>query len=207
MIGIVQLGIGNIGSIVNMLRYIHVPAQVCEQPTALETVDKIILPGVGHFDKGMDSLRATGFLSALNEQVLVQKKPVLGICLGMQLMANTSEEGQQPGLGWIDAEVLKFNFTPLAHKAHKQLRVPHMGWNQVQPLQSPHLFSQEEDERFYFVHSYYVKTRYPEDVLAITTYGHSFVSALHKDNIYGVQFHPEKSHHYGMNLLQQFASL
>lgn len=204
MIGIVQLGIGNIGSIVNMLRYIQVAAVVCENPAMLATVDKIILPGVGHFDKGMDNLRATGFLSALNDQVLGQKKPVLGICLGMQLMANSSEEGQQPGLGWVDAEVIKFAFAE-TEQAH--LRIPHMGWNRIQPAQTPHLFSLDEDERFYFVHSYYVKTRRREDVLATTEYGLSFVSALHKENIYGVQFHPEKSHHYGMNLLRQFASL
>ena len=119
-------------------------------------------------------------------------------------MANSSEEGQQPGLGWVDAEVIKFAFAE-TEQAH--LRIPHMGWNRIHPAQTPHLFSLDEDERFYFVHSYYVKTRRREDVLATTEYGLSFVSALHKENIYGVQFHPEKSHHYGMNLLRQFASL
>jgi imidazole glycerol-phosphate synthase subunit HisH len=202
MITIVDYGMGNVGSVFNMLRKLRAKVQISNDKSEIENSDKLILPGVGHFDRGMDSLNASGLSSVLSEQVLVNKKPILGICLGMQMMTRGSEEGQHQGLGWVAADTIKF-------PPSSTLKVPHMGWNQVKPSTGAKLFEQspEEAERFYFVHSYYVQADNAKDVAAYCHYGHDFVAAFEVGNIVGVQFHPEKSHLFGMSLLQRFVAL
>ncbi len=201
MIAIVNYGMGNVGSVFNMLRKLRVKAQITSQPKEIRAADKLILPGVGHFDRGMTNLKQIGLVDVLNEQVLVHKKSILGICLGMQMMTRGSEEGTIPGLGWVAADTLKF-------LPQDNLKIPHMGWNQV--VGSPHarLFENapEEPERFYFVHSYYVKADNANEVAAYCHYGHDFVAAFEVGNIMGVQFHPEKSHVFGMNLFRKFVA-
>lgn len=200
MITIVNYGLGNLGSIRNMLKRIGSDSVISSDPSDLEKATKIILPGVGAFDTGMNHLRDNGWLELLNKRVLVDRLPVLGICLGMQLMAKSSEEGIAKGLGWVDAQVVKFTSSVL--------RVPHMGWNVARPEKGNSIFASEEPElRFYFVHSYYMRLNAQRDLLASTNYGIEFASAFQVDNIIGVQFHPEKSHQFGMRLLQNFVKL
>jgi imidazole glycerol-phosphate synthase subunit HisH len=201
MITIVDFNMGNIGSIRNMLKKVGVPAQITADPAVIAVATKLILPGVGAFDPGMENLERSGLIGALRQRALVDKVPTLGICLGMQLMTGRSAEGIRPGLGWIDAEVSRFD------PADGSLKVPHMGWNGVQPLRaSPLTEALPTEPRFYFVHSYYVQCRQPEDVVLETSYGQKFHSAFQHGNIYGVQFHPEKSHKFGMALLSNFAN-
>ena len=204
MITIVNYGLGNLGSIQNMLKKVGATdVMIADSPAQLEHASKIILPGVGAFDSGMGHLLAGKWIDMLNTRVLEEKIPVLGICLGMQLMTNSSEEGNMPGLGWIDAEVIKFRF-----EKKTRLKVPHMGWNIVKQAKPSSLISSpEEEKRFYFVHSYYVKTRNDSDALLYSEYGQNFVSAFERNNILGVQFHPEKSHRFGMALLRNFITL
>jgi glutamine amidotransferase len=197
MILIVDYGVGNVGSISSMLNKIGVESCVDCSPEAIARADKLILPGVGHYDKAVTELRARELLEPLTQAVLTEKKPVLGICLGAQLLGNSSEEGELPGLGWINMEVKRFT--------NPSVRVPHMGWNMVEP-QKPGLFGTEAEQRFYFVHSYYMACREPQDVLATSNYGDQFTCAVHRENIYGVQFHPEKSHRFGLKLLENFAN-
>lgn len=202
MITIVDYGMGNVGSVFNMLRKLRAKVQISSDKNEIEKSDKLILPGVGHFDRGMDSLNSSGLATILTEQVLVHKKPILGICLGMQMMTRGSEEGVQQGLGWVAADTIKLPPT-------SNLKVPHMGWNQVRSPVSAKLFehSLEEPERFYFVHSYYVRTDNLNDVAAFCHYGQDFVASFEVDNVMGVQFHPEKSHLFGMNLFKKFVAL
>lgn len=168
----------------------------------IEEATKLILPGVGAFDRGMQNLHDRGFTAVLNKRVLEDKVPVLGICLGMQLMTLSSEEGSEKGLGWIDAECLKFRF-----EKGSNFKVPHMGWNYVTKSQDSDIIGElDRKYRYYFVHSYYVKTKNSSDDLFTTDYGMKFTSAFKKDNITGVQFHPEKSHKFGMELLNSFAT-
>lgn len=202
MIVIVDYGVGNVGSVHNMLRKVGAKARVSGVAADIAAADKLILPGVGHFGHGMGRLHATGLLLTLEEAVLAKRKPLLGICLGMQMMTRGSEESDTPGLGWIDGYTRRF---PDA----ADLRVPHMGWNTVRPEPSARLFDHQasEAERFYFVHSYYVSTTDPAHVAATCRYGPDFVAAFEVGNLFGVQFHPEKSHHFGMGLLERFAAL
>lgn len=203
MIVIVQCGLGNTGSILNMLKKAGTDVKIISSPDELTHASKIILPGVGHFDFGMTQLRQSGWDEALHQKVLIERTPVLGICLGMQMMCKLSEEGKETGLGWIDAEVKKFVFqTP-------EIKVPHMGWNFIQPLNADSLFKNySETPRFYFVHSYYVQCKNPNEVLAYSEYHtQKFVSAFRKENIFGVQFHPEKSHVFGLQLFKNFMGL
>jgi glutamine amidotransferase len=173
------------------------------QPRELESFDRVIVAGVGAFDYGMSSLRDGGWVDVLNQMVLQRRVPVLGICLGMQLMCASSEEGALPGLGWIDAEVKRLRPPP-----GSGLKVPHMGWNTVQTRRpSALLRSESGEQRFYFVHSYGVACHRPDDVLAIAHHGEDFVAAFNRENIYGVQFHPEKSHRFGMTVLRNFVEL
>jgi glutamine amidotransferase len=203
MIVIVQCGLGNTGSILNMLKKAGIIAKIISSPDELTHASKVILPGVGHFDYGMIQLRQNGWIDILNKKVLNEKLPVLGICLGMQMMCRSSEEGKEPGLGWLDAEVKKFVFES------PEIKVPHMGWNFVQPLLTDTLFQNfTETPRFYFVHSYYVQCKNPFEVLAYSEYHtQKFVSAFRKENIFGVQFHPEKSHVFGLQILKNFVQL
>jgi glutamine amidotransferase len=202
MIVIIDYGMGNLGSIQNMLKKVGaVAAKISSDPKDIEQADKLILPGVGAFDTGMQRLRETGLIPLLNEKVLKAKTPTLGVCLGMQLLAKVSEEGELPGLGWLDAETIRFRFDP----KQTGLKVPHMGWNTVKIQREGTLFKDMYPEaRFYFVHSYHVVSHNPNDVLTLTDYGYDFVSAVQREHIMGAQFHPEKSHKFGMKLYKNF---
>ena len=197
MICIVDYGVGNLGAINNMLKYLGVDAVISSDVSMIEAADKLILPGVGSFDYAINQLKRLGLFDVLDREVVVKCKPIIGICLGMQLMTKSSEEGNQAGFGWVDAEVKKFSF--------ENLKVPHMGWNIVEHVNNPLIL--HDDERFYFVHSYYVECNDLNDVMYSTSYGRKFVSGFRKGNIIGVQFHPEKSHRFGMFLLQKFCEL
>jgi len=205
MIVVVDYGMGNLGSIANMFKKVGALAIVSGRLEDIEGADKLVLPGVGSFDNGMRNIRERGLLHVLAEKVGRRRTPILGICLGMQLLTQRSEEGQLPGLGWVDAETIRFAFAP---DLRPPLKIPHMGWNTVLPASSDSLFSgMAEQPRFYFVHSYHVVCRQAEDVLARAQYGLQFCAALRAGHIFGVQFHPEKSHKYGMQLLRNFAGL
>lgn len=203
MITIIDYGMGNLGSILNMFKKIGYEAEITNDLEKIKKSKKIVLPGVGSFDNGMTNLNKLSLINILDTLVLEKNIPVLGICLGMQLITNSSEEGKQKGLGWIDAEVLKFKFSK------NSIKIPHMGWNNTDIKKTNPLFQNLDDSevRFYFVHSYYVKCNQKKDILTTTEYGLDFVSSFQKNNIYGVQFHPEKSHKYGMKLLENFAKL
>lgn len=201
-IAVIDYGMGNIGSICNMLKYIGSPYVVSSDPVEIAACDKIVLPGVGHFDLAMQNLAQRNLVDPLRQLVLEDRKPILGICLGMQLMCRASEEGTGSGLGYIDAQVIKF-----APPADTRLKVPHMGWSDAEFTKQTVLSEGlGESARFYFVHSYYVTCNDPADVWATTQYGNRFVSAFVRDNIAGVQFHPEKSHKYGIQLFRNFVS-
>lgn len=191
---------GNVGSMANMLKKIGTDAVVTADPGVINGADKLILPGVGAFDKGMSELHARGLAAVITREVVENRKQILGVCLGMQLLTETSEEGRCRGLGWIKGRSVRF---PANGDAGPR-KVPHMGWNHVRPLRVDPLFAEiDEDARFYFVHSFHVVCD-ERSVLAYTEYGGSFVSAVRDGNIAGVQFHPEKSHRYGMQLLRNF---
>lgn len=201
MIHIIDYGAGNLGSIVNMINFIGGEAILTNDPIEIENAEKLILPGVGHFDHGMNKLIKSNLIPILNDKVLNKNTPILGICLGAQMMCEKSEEGEVPGLGWFNADVKKFD-------SNLGVRIPHMGWNHVEAKKETALSKiNEEEQRFYFVHSYYINAHNQEDVLFETNYGTSFVSGLNKDNIYACQFHPEKSHKYGISLMKKFLSL
>lgn len=202
MIVIVDYGMGNLGSILNMLKKIGAPAaKISSDAKDIEQAEKLILPGVGAFDTGMQHLRATGLIPLLNEKVLKAKTPTLGVCLGMQLMTKVSEEGELPGLGWFDAETIRFRFD----SRQTGLKVPHMGWNTINVKREGVLFrDMHPNARFYFVHSYHFVAHDPSDVLTTTDYGYEFVSAIQRDHIMAAQFHPEKSHKFGMKLYKNF---
>lgn len=204
MITIINYNAGNIKSIQNMLKRIGAKSCISSNVEEIEQAEKLILPGVGHFDYGMRNLQESGLIGVLNKKVVADKVPLLGICLGAQLLGNKSEEGIIPGLGWIDMEVVKFD----ENKLPKNLKIPHMSWNEIIiKKQSELLAGLNNESRFYFVHSYHMKCNDENDVLANTNYGYEFTSAVEKDNIYGVQFHPEKSHKFGMRLLENFVNL
>lgn len=203
MIVIIDYNTGNIGSLKNMLKKIGIEAVVSSDISEINKAEKLILPGVGSFDTGMGNLKKMEILPVLNKKVIEEKTPILGICLGMQLFANQSEEGKLEGLGWIDARVIKFKFNK-----ESNFKIPHMGWNTVAVKKEKSIFNELEGEsKFYFVHSYYLVCKNTEDILATTNYRYDFVSAVEKNNIIGVQFHPEKSHKYGMKLLENFVRL
>ncbi len=203
MIAIVDYDMGNVASVANMLKRIGAPVAVLTRdPEVLRKASKIILPGVGSFDKGMRNLAELGLRPALEEAAQERCVPVLGICLGMQLLTKSSEEGAEPGLGWIDATTMRFRFPP-----QSGLKIPHMGWNHVTAPRPNPLIRGDERRRFYFVHGYYVECSRPEDVIGTARYGFDFTCAVNRENIYGVQFHPEKSHKFGMALLEGFVGI
>jgi len=202
LVAVIDYEMGNVGSILNMLRKIGVATTLTRDKNKLESADKLILPGVGSFDVGMRSLYSFGLIDALNELVLVEGKPTLGICLGMQLMTRRSEEGAAPGLGWIDAETIRLIPDPQHNR-----RVPNMGWSEVHPVKRFPLFANAANDcRFYFVHSYHAVCKNTEDIAASACFGRDFVAAFSAENIHGVQFHPEKSHRHGIRLLTDFVN-
>ncbi|MBI1838605.1 MAG: imidazole glycerol phosphate synthase subunit HisH [Flavobacteriia bacterium] len=200
MIVIVDYKMGNLGSITNIIKKVGYQSVVSSDVEVIKKATKLILPGVGSFDKAMQNLKELELIGALNEKVIIQKTPILGICLGMQLLGNYSEEGNVSGLGWIDAEIKKFQL-----KSFPELKVPHMGWNEVLiPNSHPLCENLPDPSRFYFVHSYHAVCKNQTNVLMKTHFGYDFDSAIHEDNIMGVQFHPEKSHKFGMQLIKNF---
>jgi imidazole glycerol-phosphate synthase subunit HisH len=203
MILIVNYGMGNLNSVKRKLSRLGTDALISDNPSDIIKADKLILPGVGHFRKAVENLKHMNLWEPLHESVLVMKRPILGICLGMQLMASHSQEGDSEGLGWFDADVVKFDVKDcLTHK------IPHTGWNQIIKTKESLLMNDIPDlSEFYFVHSFHMKCNNPEDILNETEYEYRFTSAVEKDNIFGVQYHPEKSHDIGEVLLRNFLGI
>lgn len=200
---VINYNMGNIGSIAKKIQRIGSSVLVSSKPDDIITASKIILPGVGHFQKAIENLKQLQLLDALNEAILIRKIPILGICLGMQLMARHSEEGNVEGLGWFDADVVRFRISD-----QLKYKVPHMGWNNAMiENESPIFKGISQDAMYYFVHSYHIKCKNKEDILATTEYEYSFTSAIQNGNIFGVQFHPEKSHDWGEQIFKNFAEL
>lgn len=202
MIAVIDYGIGNISSIVNMLKKIGVESKLANTPQDIELSDKIILPGVGSFDAGMKKLKSSGLIDSILLHAVTKSKPILGICLGMQMLGIRSEEGNEEGLGLIPFETVKFQLDERI-----DLKVPHMGWDIVsmELIDDPVVQGLEGIQRYYFVHSYHAKCDNVENILMKCDYGYSFPAAVKNKNIYGFQFHPEKSHKFGMALLENFA--
>jgi len=204
MIAIINYGLGNVQAFANLYKRLNIPASIASTAAGLEGATKLILPGVGAFDHAMELFDGSGMREKVVDLVLRQGMPVLGVCVGMQILARGSDEGKLSGLGWIDGRVRRFDENRLPRPA----RLPHMGWNDVVPKGGEKLFSGlEQDSRFYFLHSYYFDCASNDNVLATSEYGMSFGCAVRSNNIYGVQFHPEKSHAYGVRLLKNFAEL
>lgn len=204
MITIVDYGLGNILAFVNVYKRLNIPVTVAKTPADLAGATKLILPGVGAFDHAMELLQDAGMRQPLDELVLGQKVPVLGICVGMQILADASDEGRLPGLGWIPGRVRAFKSEPRS----ADMPLPHMGWNDVRPASGHELFNGlESDPRFYFLHSFFFECAQPRFAAATASYGIDFTCVVQSDNVYGVQFHPEKSHHFGAALLKNFAEL
>lgn len=204
MITIIDYGMGNLASVQNMFKRIGAPCEITGDLDRINKAQKLLLPGVGAFDAAVQRIDATGLRSLLSQKAEVEKVPVLGICLGMQLLTKSSEEGKLSGLGWIPAKTIKFSFD-----AGSNLKVPHMGWNEIHVVnQYPLINDLPPEPRFYFVHSYHVKAEDDRYVIARTHYGHDFDSMItNGDNIFGAQFHPEKSHKFGMKLFENFARI
>lgn len=203
MITVVDYGLGNLGSILNMLRKLGLKCHLTGDPAEVAVAEKLILPGVGAFDNGVENLQRLGLTGVLNTRVLRDRVPVLGICLGAQLMTRRSEEGRLPGLGWIAADTVRFH----PRETAPALKIPHMGWTDLTvPRESP-LLTRTTEQRFYFVHSYHFVCDRPQDIMAMARYGYEFTAAFSCDNVLGVQFHPEKSHRFGMNLFKRFAEV
>lgn len=204
MITIIDYGVGNINAFVNVYKRVNILTKIAKTAADLEDAQKLILPGVGHFDHAMSELIKSGMREKLDELVMMKKVPVIGICVGMQMMGNSSDEGKLKGLKWIDASIKKFDET----KIKQVTRLPHMGWNNVHPVIFNPLFEGLEKEAlFYFLHSYYFECNNTSNILATSEYGDEFTCAAYNENVYGIQFHPEKSHHYGETLLHNFAKL
>lgn len=201
MIGIVDYGLGNVEAFANIYRRLGIQAHAASTADDILRSDRLILPGVGAFDWAMERLHASGLREPLEDAVLRQKKPLLGICVGMQMLADRSDEGITPGLGWIKGEVLRLP------PCSKERPLPHMGWNDVAVIASDELFSSLNHPRFYFLHSYYFSPSQPSSRLANTDYGIKFTSAVRNQHIYGTQFHPEKSHEWGVQLLRNFSHI
>jgi glutamine amidotransferase len=203
MIGIVNYGLGNLKSIQSIISHVGGESRILNKSDEMEGISKLILPGVGAFDHGMQGLNNGNWIAVLNKLVLEEKVPILGICLGMQLMCSSSDEGVLPGLGWINAEVRKITFPE-----ESELKIPHMGWNILDVKKDSPLFDNDgSEQRFYFVHSFHVVCHQFKDVLATTHHGFDITSSFQHDNIYGVQFHPEKSHKFGKYFFKKFIEL
>lgn len=204
MIGIINYGSGNIAALMNIFKQRKIPHCLCSTPQELDVADRFLLPGVGAFDPTMRQLKQSGILEALRKEVFEKRKPMLGICVGMHLLAEASDEGNLPGLGWIRGQVRKIDDSTLPTLPH----LPHMGWNSVNLRGHSRLFDGiDADQGFYFLHSYYFDSASPDDASATVNYGGELTCAVERDLVFGVQFHPEKSHSNGMRLLQNFATL
>jgi glutamine amidotransferase len=205
MITIINYGIGNLTSVKNMLKKAgSEDVRISNNPEEIAAADKLLLPGVGHFDYGMKKLHESGLIPLLEKRVLQNKVPILGICLGAQLMTKRSDEGTTLGLGWVDAETVKFE----SARMPENYKIPHMGWNYVKPQKNVALFDNlPEASRFYFTHSYHLKMNNPADEWLTAHYGYDFCAAYQTENIFACQFHPEKSHKFGMQLLKNFVAL
>jgi glutamine amidotransferase len=204
MITLIDYGVGNIFAFQNVYKRLNIPTKIAKTSDDLEDAEKLILPGVGSFDYAMNQLNNSGIREKLDQLVLENKIPIIGICVGMQMMGNRSDEGKSNGLGWIDADILKFDENLIKHRT----KLPHMGWNDVVPVTNHPLFEGlEKDAIFYFLHSFYFKAKNLTESIAVSHYGITFTSAVNNDNIFGIQFHPEKSHQNGEKLLHNFAKL
>jgi glutamine amidotransferase len=204
MIAIIDYGLGNVRAFANVYHNLNIPVIIAKKGDNLKEATKMLLPGVGAFDFAMQRLNSSGMREVIDHKVLIDKIPIIGICVGMQMLARKSEEGILPGLGWIDGEVKKF----ILPSDSSSMRIPHMGWNNIQPLHPNDLLKGMDNEsRFYFLHSYYFKCSNPLDAITTTNYEGEFESAVNSNNVYGVQFHPEKSHQWGIRLLENFAKL
>lgn len=205
MIVIIDCNLGNLASIANMLEYMGIEAKISGNPDDIESASKLILPGVGAFDHGMDNLHSKEILDLLNKRVLIDEIPILGICLGMQLLCRSSEEGVNQGLGWIQADVKRFNQA----RSERNIKIPHMGWESVEYRPGSILYNSWDlmESRFYFTHSYHVVCDNDNDVSATAYYGYNFTASIEKNNIFGTQYHPEKSHKYGMKILKNFCAI
>ena len=203
MISIIDYGLGNINAIYTVYKNLNIPVKIASNPSDLKNSEKLILPGVGAFDYAMEKLDKSGMRDTLNDLILNGGKNILGICVGMQMLTKSSEEGVLPGLGWLDAEVKKFN-----QNIDYKLSIPHMGWNNITPKkENPLLAGFSNSSYFYFLHSYYFEAYDDTNIVSTTKYGNDFVSTINNKNIYGVQFHPEKSHQSGIQLLKNFFEL
>ncbi len=204
IVGIVNYGSGNIDAIANIYKRLNIEYKIIDTPNQLELADRLILPGVGSFDECMKQLNDSGLKTKLDELVLEKHIPILGICIGMQIMANSSEEGSLSGLGWIPGRVRKFDSSMLTTKPY----LPHMGWNNIKNVSNHEIFNRvNETQGFYFVHSYYYECTNDENILSVCNYGLNFASSVFSKHIFGMQFHPEKSHSNGVNLLENFAKI
>lgn len=204
MIAIVDYGLGNVKAFYNVFKRLNIPVTIAKKANDLEGAQKVILPGVGAFDHAMTLLNKSGMREQLDELAINKKVPVLGVCVGMQMLANYSAEGSLPGLGWVEGEVCKFELS----QGNTTMKIPHMGWNNVKPHKSGGLMDGlDEDSMFYFLHSYYFRCLRSENIIAISDYEGEFTCAVSSGNIYGVQFHPEKSHSWGSQLLENFSKV
>ncbi|MBI4861543.1 MAG: imidazole glycerol phosphate synthase subunit HisH [Candidatus Riflebacteria bacterium] len=202
MIVVVDCGIGNCGSVVNMIRRVGGQVVATADPAVVRSASRLVLPGVGSFDRGMTLLDEVGLLPVLNDRVVGAGVPILGICLGLQLMSRRSDEGARSGLGWLGADTVRFH-----PPAEEPVRIPHMGWNEVVPARETRLFKPVDGElRYYFAHSYHLVCDRRDDVLATSVHGYEFAAAVQRGNVCGVQFHPEKSHVFGMELMKSFVT-
>ena len=203
MIVVIDCGAGNFNSVINMYKKLGIEAKKASNYEDIIQASKIVLPGVGSFDPMMEKIYSKNLADVLNFKVMEEKVPILGICLGAQIMCNSSQEGQNRGFGWLEAEVVRFRFSNDSPE-----KIPHMRWNSINIKKENKLFNNiDRDSRFYFVHSYHFKLKNNENEICVTNYGYEFVSAFQKNNIFGVQFHPEKSHKFGLKLFQNFASI
>ena len=205
MIGLISYGLGNINAFTNIYKSLNIPFKIVNDIEELENVKKLILPGVGAFDDAMNKFNDSGLRTPIEKMVLKNKIPILGVCVGMQMLGNASDEGTKEGLGWVDGEVKLFDTSNIPY----QTKLPHMGWNSISLVnENEPIFNQiKTRDRFYFLHSYYFKCNDDRQAIAQSNYGFNFSCALRKDNIYGVQFHPEKSLKNGIKLLHNFANL
>ncbi len=201
MLTIIDYDTGNLGSIKNMLKRLGIASEITNNKEVIENAEKLILPGVGHFDYGMQQLNKSGLIPLLNKKVVEDKTPILGICLGVQLLTEGSDEGNEKGLGWIKGKTIGFDKTKLA----SYQKIPNMGWAEVGNYNQSKLFEDmHEEPRFYFVHAYHLQLENKQDCLVTAKYGYDFAAGIEHENILGVQFHPEKSHKFGMKLLENF---